>query len=507
MNTKVYLWELDSVRNSNAEAECAQRALYRELLERGNTVIVTFNQIADSRWMMPILKEEKYYDCLMELFRMGAIKVSHYKNIRTASHYIQNSLDKDLDGEGNVYLFSGMPIRADEQSLLKEIKYVLKYCDPEKLLEDRDAIQELCNQLTISVKPQEIFHRITNQHSEYKNIQDVNALRERLMEDMERLNLIYRYMKLILLISQEKTSDNGPVAFSTSFSTVLQRILNLDTKQVAQCGVKWAVLFGEAVEEMKKGPQEENKRSSWYQVIDTWRVHEDKDDRIRHDFEELLIDLCYNYTLESSIEGVASACDLSQENTFFSSFLEHMDVYYENYCEGIHKVQDSKEEENLGQTVSLDWQLVVDIRRDICAFDARRHRLVRKNADNWEKKVKRTQIYTPLRDACIYGLLFCVLNVFVDWLTGGFESIPFIRYLLEAEGSIGGVAGVISMLLVGFVEIVVFGVLSSLLANQFGIPDILDICSTFMHKCRNWKQFHKITALGTRGEDERIDQA
>lgn len=45
MNTKVYLWELDSVRNSNAEAECAQRALYRELLERGNTVIVTFNQI------------------------------------------------------------------------------------------------------------------------------------------------------------------------------------------------------------------------------------------------------------------------------------------------------------------------------------------------------------------------------------------------------------------------------------------------------------------------------
>lgn len=70
MESKVFLWEMDSVRNSERECQLASEALYRALLVDGNVVVMTFNQLADARWMLPILENEKDYSCLMQLFRM-----------------------------------------------------------------------------------------------------------------------------------------------------------------------------------------------------------------------------------------------------------------------------------------------------------------------------------------------------------------------------------------------------------------------------------------------------
>ena len=43
MRKQVYLFELDSVRNSKAEIERAQKALFEEIILNGNSVVLSFN--------------------------------------------------------------------------------------------------------------------------------------------------------------------------------------------------------------------------------------------------------------------------------------------------------------------------------------------------------------------------------------------------------------------------------------------------------------------------------
>lgn len=44
----VYLFELDSVRNSKAEIIKGQQALFEEIVMNGNQVVLSFNQLTDS---------------------------------------------------------------------------------------------------------------------------------------------------------------------------------------------------------------------------------------------------------------------------------------------------------------------------------------------------------------------------------------------------------------------------------------------------------------------------
>ena len=45
----VYIHELDSVRSSEAEIKHARSRLYEEILINGNTPVISFNQLADSK--------------------------------------------------------------------------------------------------------------------------------------------------------------------------------------------------------------------------------------------------------------------------------------------------------------------------------------------------------------------------------------------------------------------------------------------------------------------------
>lgn len=48
MDELVYLFELDSVRNSPQEILRAQWAMFREVALKGNRVVLSFNQLTDS---------------------------------------------------------------------------------------------------------------------------------------------------------------------------------------------------------------------------------------------------------------------------------------------------------------------------------------------------------------------------------------------------------------------------------------------------------------------------
>lgn len=49
MREFVYLFELDSVRKTDEEIIAGQKALYNEIVNNGNIVVLSYNQVVDSR--------------------------------------------------------------------------------------------------------------------------------------------------------------------------------------------------------------------------------------------------------------------------------------------------------------------------------------------------------------------------------------------------------------------------------------------------------------------------
>jgi hypothetical protein len=77
-NRFVYLFELDSVRTSDAEICAGQQALWNEIVRRGNTVVLTYSQLVDSRGFFSLLSHRSYYESFVRLFEEGHIRISQY---------------------------------------------------------------------------------------------------------------------------------------------------------------------------------------------------------------------------------------------------------------------------------------------------------------------------------------------------------------------------------------------------------------------------------------------
>ena len=139
MRRFVYLFELDSVRNSKKEIQKGQQALFEEIVKKGNTVVLSFNQLTDSEAFLCAIRDEKAYEQMVQLFALGAIKISRYEDVRTPSQYIQNAIDKCNDSSKEEFLFSGLPVRCAEKDLLEKMKHALQYSDTtvlEELMEN-----------------------------------------------------------------------------------------------------------------------------------------------------------------------------------------------------------------------------------------------------------------------------------------------------------------------------------------------------------------------------------
>ncbi len=70
MNEIVYLYELDSICNTKKEMEYAlDKALYEAIVLNGDKVALTFNQFADSVFIMSFLKNDRMRSVLIDLFK------------------------------------------------------------------------------------------------------------------------------------------------------------------------------------------------------------------------------------------------------------------------------------------------------------------------------------------------------------------------------------------------------------------------------------------------------
>lgn len=129
MREYVYLFELDSVRKTDEEIIAGQKALYNEIVNNGNIVVLTYNQLVDSRGFFSLLKDSEYQKYFIRLFENGAIRISQY-DIRSLSQYLINSVESEKQ-----FIYSALPVKSSQRRLLSLIKRSLLYSDLSEIFE------------------------------------------------------------------------------------------------------------------------------------------------------------------------------------------------------------------------------------------------------------------------------------------------------------------------------------------------------------------------------------
>lgn len=125
MRKYVYLFELDSVRKSDAEIRTGQQTLYDEIVKNGNVVVLTYNQLVDSRAFFSLLDDKNYYESFIELIKKGYIRISQFGTTRTIAQYLLNSIET----EDNNYIYSALPIKGSQRRLIELIKRSITFSD------------------------------------------------------------------------------------------------------------------------------------------------------------------------------------------------------------------------------------------------------------------------------------------------------------------------------------------------------------------------------------------
>lgn len=267
MNKLVYLFELDS-RNKTSNTD-GFYALFQEIVHNGNCVAISMNQLTDSAFFTEALKDADTRSHLLKLFEIGALRISRYGKSRTASEYVQAAIDKcEREGEKG-FIFSNMPIRGENLMQLKVIGEALKNSD---------------------------VNRITEELSHCKDF-----------------DLIYGFVDTILKLSTMKAVmlpvKNPP---GGSFEEYLNIALSLLSKKsfadrIMDEEIKKAV--GSLREKDKQIKERRNDRTVW---LDSYKGEEDQ-----YPFAIIIINMCYNYTVQDSVSGVCKPYD---DQDFVTSF-------------------------------------------------------------------------------------------------------------------------------------------------------------------------------------------
>ena len=158
----VYLFELDSVRKTDEEILEGQKALYNEIVVNGNIVVLTYNQLVDSRGFFSLLADPKYYNNILELFKRGAIRISQFGDIRTVSQYLINSTESDKQ-----FIYSALPLKGSQKRLLALVRRSLMYSD----LSEIHAYTSQADNKKKDVELKELFAEVEENG---KNVQNTN---------------------------------------------------------------------------------------------------------------------------------------------------------------------------------------------------------------------------------------------------------------------------------------------------------------------------------------------
>ena len=300
MQKLVYLFELDSVRKSDAEILIGQQALYDEIVGNGNVVVLTFNQLVDSRGFFSMLDVDGYYDNLIKLFKSDAIRISQFGDVRTISQYLINSLAYERS-----FIYSGWPLKSTQKRLLALIKRSLMYSDLTELSDYQNGVRtdEEILDLFIEIEAQQPRPTALN----VKQCKDIIENLFYLIKTVLRLSSIHTIYvtpkpgdeyKMSLPKYLHHALSLTPADHCDLWQRAKAILLSLKDEYVGVSKRTKPIFDYEHV----KGSFD---RSDYHHVIKRlYQQATEKDpsaDAAPYQYAEAIVDLCYNYQLEYSI--------------------------------------------------------------------------------------------------------------------------------------------------------------------------------------------------------------
>lgn len=294
----VYLFELDSVRMSDEEVLLGQQKLYDEIVHEGNIVVLTYNQLVDSRGFFSLLSDAAYYDSFMKLFEQGCIRVSQYGDERTISQYLLDALDEDKQ-----FIFSALPLKFTQKRLIALVRRSLMYSDLSELSEyfegGRRSEEELWD-LFLEVK--------CDSDGRVLSIREENG-RKSVAGMRLVIRQLYHFLSLVLGLSTMHSIYIPP--------RKLEEIKGLRMHHILSCALEMdcpeMALWDEAARVLRSLPcyqKQSDGRSVYHRQI--LAASRDAADMTAYRLAEAVIDLCYNYACEISICNTSKHYNVSE---------------------------------------------------------------------------------------------------------------------------------------------------------------------------------------------------
>lgn len=289
-NRFVYLFELDSVRTSDDEICTGQQALWNEMVRRGNTVVLTYSQLVDSRGFFSLLSHQSYYENFVKLFEEGHIRISQYGEIRTLSLYLLSTIAPEKK-----FIYSALPLKSSQRRLCALMRRSLVYSD---LSEIASYLREPKG----SERVRDLFIEVRGSGTQAQVAP--SKLNDKEMHEV--LRNLYCLIATVLRLSTVHASYLPPRSNEElrhmRLSDILDKVLKFE---------KDHALFERAASMLRrlldKHPHENN-RSVWLNELRSADLYGFSSHRALQ-LGEAIVDLCYNYACEISICNTSKRYD------------------------------------------------------------------------------------------------------------------------------------------------------------------------------------------------------
>lgn len=425
MNKLVYLYELDSTRISPWEIDRGRKALYEEIVMRGNRVVLTFQQLTDSKIFLELLKDKKDFEIITSLFENGALRLSEYcdphtgKRICSASQYLQNA----LEGGRTRFIFSNAPVNNEDLKVIQCAQEALQYCNLDSLRNLKQDVGQLENYIEL------MFHISIQQHA-------MNPVKE---------GSVYTLPYMINWVRRAKFDNENFQKLFLSGSNCLQAV---KSKIIAS---------GKNLQS----------RSVWLNSLKEEKLVEIKS------VDEAIVDLCYNYVVEDSIYNVSKRY---ADEEFLSDFQKRLYEFWKEYREGKHALMNG--EYPLKQKIirKLNWSVAKREWEKVKLKKPTEPAILYKSVF-WENRLWEWKVFLGNLKKWFCAFIYIAFFVTVMKKEAEFEKyVNGKKIFLNLYTVMGGLYG--KNRTVGIVGVVIAGIISSVLLKIFKVPDVLESIQT-----------------------------
>lgn len=295
MGKLVYLYELDSARCTDREIMLGQKELLREVLVNGNVVVLSYNQIVESRGFFNLLQNKDYFESFVSLLECGKIRISQFENVSTVSEYMISACSPKRP-----FHFHGWPLRSTQKHLLALISRSLQHADTSEI--------DMHLGLLKMGKPSTLFDEL----SDVGEVKSSMLSRDQQEAVLERVKTLILFVLRISPMSQiylpPRKKERGE---RRRLYDVLLAALSLKAPEECglweeACGILKTILSEDIASDFK------DYRSAYVKSLHRGAQAGARAPREVYCLAEAIVNLCYNYAVEMSMFNVSKRYNVSE---------------------------------------------------------------------------------------------------------------------------------------------------------------------------------------------------